>query len=686
MNANPFLGELKRRHVYRVAVAYVIAGWALAQGVAQVFPIFDIPNWAVRLAVVLIALGFPIAAVLAWLFDLTPHGIKRTDDVEIAAVGGRAVGKVKFAAISITVLLLAIGIVSYQHFLQSQHASSIEPGGDFKSLAVLPFDNLSSEQENAFFTDGVHDEILSDLAKIADLRVISRTSVMQYKSGVTRNLRKIGDELGVAHVVEGTVQRAGNKVRVNVQLIDARNDAHLWGQTYERDLADVFAIQSEIARAIAEQLRVKLSPAEKTAIERPPTYDVIAFDQYARAKTLILTTSMDMSADKALVQATDLLNNAVGRDPSFYVAFCQLVGVHDRLYSVVGDHTPERLRAAEAALQRATDLRPDAAETHLARGAHLYYAFRDYKGALVELEIAGRGLPNDPRVLAITGFIHRRQGNYDEALRALEQAVTLDPRNTFTLSQLSITYQLLRRYPERKATLQRVLEITPDDVGEASQGAFVDFLWHADAAPFHEFIERLRSERPAALGEAADNWLDCALAERDWVTAEKALMTLGSNFWWVDNSVSFNRHFGEGLLARAMKDEARARKAFGAARAEQEEIVQKQKDYGPALCVLGLIDAALGNEQAALEEGRRAMELLPVEKDSVNGQAMRVYFALTAAWVGQKDLALEHLTVAAPTPGASLIASYGILKLSPFWDPLRGDPRFEKIVASLGPH
>jgi tetratricopeptide (TPR) repeat protein len=343
------------------------------------------------------------------------------------------------------------------------------------------------------------------------------------------------------------------------------------------------------------------------------------------------------------------------------------------------------LAAAEAALQRATELRPDAAETHLARGSHLYYAFRDYQGALAELKIARAALPNDSRILAITGFIYRRQGNYQEALPALEQAVAIDPRNTFMLSQLSITYQLLRRYADRKATLKRVLEITPDDVGEASEYAFVDFLWHADTAPFHRFVERLRADRPAVLAEAADNWLDCALAQKDWATAEKALMALGGNAWWIDNSVSLSRDFAEGLLARAMHDEARARKAFGAARAEQEQIMQKQANYGPALCVLGLIDAGLGNKQAALEEGQRAMELLPVEKDSVDGQGMVVYFALIAAWTGEKDLALQHLATSAPTPGASLIASYGILKLSPFWDQLRGDPRFEKIVFSFAP-
>jgi tetratricopeptide (TPR) repeat protein len=328
---------------------------------------------------------------------------------------------------------------------------------------------------------------------------------MQYKSGLARNLRKIGEELGVAHVVEGSVQRAVNKVRVNAQLIDARNDAHLWAQTYDRDLADVFAIQSEIAKAIADQLQAKLSPAEKNAVEQRPTSDVTAFDQYSRAKTLILS-STGTWPEQGLLRAIELLNSAVARDPSFYAAFCQLALAHDTLYSVEGDHTPARLAAAEAALQRATELRPNAAETHLARGSHLYSAFRDYKGALSELEAARASLPGDPRILELTGYILRRQGKYEEGLRALEQAVALDPRNPLTLAQVSVSYQTLRRYSEAKANLQRQLEITPDDVGAASTLAFVDLLWRADTAPLHQFIDRLRVERPAALADAADVW------------------------------------------------------------------------------------------------------------------------------------------------------------------------------------
>jgi TolB-like protein len=588
---------------------------------------------------------------------------------------------VHWAEAAIALLVLAAVVGAFIFALRKPTRSSLSIAE--KSIAVLPFENLSEEKANAFFADGVQDEILTNLARIADLKVISRTSVMQYKTGLQRNLREIGQQLGVAHLLEGSVQRAANKVRVNAQLIDARTDAHLWAQTYDRDLADVFAIQSEIAKAIADQLQAKLSPAEKNAIEQRPTSDLTAFDQYSRAKTLILTTSLNPS-DKNLLQAIELLNGAVARDPSFHAAFCQLVFVHDQLYAVYDDHTPPRLAAAEATLQRAIELRPNAAETHLARGSHLYYAFQDYKGALSELEAARAGLGNDPRILQFTGSILCRRGKPEEGLRALEQAVALDPRNPYLLSRLAISYECLRRYPEEKATLQRVLEITPDDIAVASSIAFVDLDWRADTAPLHQFIDRLRSERLSGVGDTADIGFLCALAERDWAAAEQALTALGNNPFWGD-LVTLRRQFGEGLLARAMHDEGRAQKAFAAARLEQEQIVQQQKDYGPPVCVLGLIDAALGNKEAALQEGRRAMELLPVEKDSIDGQSVRAYFAVIAAWAGEKDLALQQLAAAAPTYGAGILTSYGMLKLFPFWDPLRGDPRFEKIVQSLAP-
>src|SRR5262249_17717389 len=272
----------------------------------------------------------------------------------------------------------------------------------------------------------------------------------------------------------------------------------------------------------------------------------------------------------------------------------------------------------------------------------------------------------------------------EEGIRALQQAVALDPRNPFALSQLAISYNQLRRYPEGKATYERVLEITPGDAGAASNAAFTDFLWRGDTAPFHRFIDRLRAERPASVADAAGNWFICALAEHDWTAAEQPLTALGNSPFWIDGSVRLNRQFGEGLLARAMHDDARARKAFTAARLEQEAVVQKQKEYGPALCVLGLIDAALGNKEAALQEGRRAMELMPVQKDSRTGGELITFFAVIAAWSGEKDLALRQFATAAPTNSPD-ITSYGTLKLLPFWDPLRGDSRFEQIVASFAP-
>ena len=588
------------------------------------------------------------------------------------------------------VLLLMIGVGLWWMVQGRRHAASPAAPSTAavaeKSIAVLPFENLSRDPDNAFFTDGVQDEILTDLAKIADLKVISRTSVMQYKSGVARNLREIGQQLGVAHVVEGSVQRAANKIRVNAQLIDARNDAHLWAQTYDRPIDDVFAIQSEIAKAIADQLQAKLSPVEKNTIEQRPTADVAAFEQYSKAKTLMLTEGGGGAVDRALREAVDLLKSATTRDPAFHAAFCQLVLANDTLYSNGYDHTPERLSAAEETLKKAAELRPDSADTHLARAQHLYFALRDYKGALSELDLARQGLPNDPRVVALTGYILRRQGKAEEAMHALQQAASLDPRNTSLLQQISAFYRLLRRYAEAAATLDRALEIKPTDVALGVIRAETDLQWRSDPEPTCRFVERVRSERPESIPEVVDNWFRCAIAKRDWAGAEQALAALGDNPFYVDGPIQPKRDFGEGLLARCLHDEARARRAFTTARVAQEQVVAKQKDYAPALCLLGLIDAALDNKQAALEEGRRAAELLPVSKDAINGPIVSAYFAMIAAWTGEKDLAIEQLNaVVRPGVYAPFCTDYGMLKTFPFWDPLRGDPRFEKIVGSLAP-
>ena len=545
-----------------------------------------------------------------------------------------------------------------------------------KSIAVLPFENLSQNPDNAFFADGVQEEILTDLARIAELKVISRTSTMQYKSGVARDLPKIGHELGVANVLEGSVQRSGDRVRVNAHLVDARNHRELWGQSYGRDLADVFAIESEIAMAIADELHAKLSPNEKSEIERPATNDITALDLYTRAKNLLLPAFESSTGKNDLLQAVDLLNQAVSRDPSFLQAYCQLASAHDYLYVLGFDHTPARLASAEAAIQAAFRLRPDADEVHLARAENLYRGYHDYRGALAELERARQTLPNDARLFQLMGFIQRRQGHWEEATQNLERTVELDPRSTDTLQQMAWQYMFVRRYAEVKPLLNRVLAIESNRVDTEVFLASVDFHWKADIRPFHQMIDSIRTTNPAALPAIADAWLTCALAERDPGAAANAIAAVGENAFGED-TVQFSRTFVEGLIARMMQNEGKARSAFTAARSEQEKIVQAQPDYGPPLCVLGLIDAALGRKEKALREGRRAVELLPVEKDAINGVRMIKYLAMIAAWSGDKNLACEQFTIALRYPTSP---SYGELKLLPFWDPLRGDPRFEKLV------
>jgi len=573
-----------------------------------------------------------------------------------------------------TAALLILGVSAFFIFLSLR----THLGPPDKSIAVLPFENLSPDPNNVYFADGVQDEILTRLSSLADLKVINRTSVMQYKSGAARDLHKIGHQLRVARVVEGSVQRAGNRVRVNAQLIDVSTNRALWGQTYDRDLADVFAIQSEIATSIAHQLQASLSPREKIAIEQAPTNDIPAFELYVRAKDLLASRN----AKTSLLEAADLLNQAVARDPSFFKAYCLLASTHDRIYFFGDDHTPARLASAEAAIEAAFRLRPDAGEAHLARAQNLYRGYLDYDGALAELEIAAKTLPNDAGVFELKGYIERRQGKQEEAVRSLGRAVDLDPRNSFLLQQIALSYRHLRRFAEEKSFLDRALAIEPNDIDTKLERASVDFYWKADSRPLRQMVDSIRTTNPADIGDIAEYWLGSALAERDAPAARSAVIAAGENPPFTDEAVSLSRAFMEGVIARMTKDDSGAHAAFTAARVEQQKVIEAHESYGPALCVLGLVDAGLGRKAEALREGRRAVELLPVEKDPINGIAMVKYLAVIAAWVGDKDLACEQLAIAIHPPSR---LTYGELKLLPFWDPLRGDPRFEKIVASLAP-
>jgi serine/threonine protein kinase/tetratricopeptide (TPR) repeat protein len=574
-------------------------------------------------------------------------------------------------------LIAAVSVIVWKSELFHRPAAA--------GIAVLPFENLSNDREDASFADGVQDDILTKLAKIADLKVISRTSVMQYRGN--QNTRRIGNELSVSHVLEGSVRKTGAWLHINAQLIDARTDSHVWAEEYDRDLKDMFAVQSEIAQKVAGQLHAKISPAEKLAIERPPTADLTAFDLYSGAKNLVLvgtsSTSNSPTAKANWLKAADLLNQAVTHDPTFLQAYCQLASVHDELYHFRFDRTPERLALAEAAINAAFRLRPDAGEAHLARAGHLYHGYLDYDGALAELQIARQTLPDDARLFELKGYIERRRpgGNQEEALRNLERALELDPRNISLLRQTALSYDDLRRYAEEEAVLDRVLSIEPNDAETKTVRAYVELDWKANTHPFHQVIDEIRAKEPGAVQDVANDWLVCALAERDPGGAANALAALGENGFGSE-TLRYSPRFIEGLIARMTKDDAKARTAFTAARAEQEKLVGARPDDAGALSVLGLIDAALGRKEEALREGRRAVELLPVAKDAVNGARMILSLATIAGWVGDKDLACQQLGQASRLPTGF---SYGELKLLPFWDPLRGDPCFEKIVASLAP-
>jgi TolB-like protein/Tfp pilus assembly protein PilF/tRNA A-37 threonylcarbamoyl transferase component Bud32 len=567
----------------------------------------------------------------------------------------------------------AAGIMTWKN-----EAVQTRQGSAATGIAVLPFESSSEDKEDAFFADGVQDDILTRLAKIRDLRVISRSSVMQYRG--KRNMHQIGDALGVSHVLEGSVRKTGARLYMKAQLIDTRTGAAVWAEEYDRDLNDVFAVQSEIAQNVAEQLLANISTAEKLAIQQPPTADLTAFDLYTRAKNLLLLRiSNDMRAN--LLRAADLLNQAVVRDPSFLEAYCELAYAHDQLYFLGFDHTPGRLALAEAAIQRALRLRPDSGETHFAHARNIYHGHLDYNGALAELEVARQTLPNDSRIFRLMGYIQRRQGRWEASTRNLERSIDLDPRNIETLQQIALGYGIFRRYVEDTSVLERALAIEPSDVDTKVALASVQFHWKADSRPLRQTIDSIGAANPDALLSAADDWLSLALAERDVAAAKNVLNTIGDTPL-TDYTVHASRLVMEGVIARMTNDEGKARAAFMAARVGQEKTVRAQPNYGPPLCVLGLIDAGLGRKEEALKEGRRAIELLQVEKDALVGPTMIKYLAMIAAWVGDKDLACEQLAIATRPPST---VSYGQLKLLPFWDPLRGDPRFEEIVASLAP-
>jgi len=578
-----------------------------------------------------------------------------------------------------TVLSLALGTVVGALVWKGQFASPPPTTG----IAVLPFESLSGDKDNTFFADGVYDGVSSKLAKLANLKVISHESVARYRGA--HNTQEIGRALNVPYVLEGSVRREAGRIHLNAKLIDTRTDTQVWAEEYDRDLTDLFAIQSEIAQKVADKFDTKVSSIEKAAIERAPTTDLVAYDRYLRGKQLVDGSSFSTRAKEDLLQAVELLGQAVARDPSFVIAYDPLAGAHDRLYFLGFDHTEARLQLAETAMQSIRRLRPESGETHLALAQHLYWAYGDYDRAGEELAAARTTLPNESRIPLLAGYIDRRQGHWEKSLQELKQALDLDPRNFSILQQISLTYQVLHRYKEASATLDRVLAIAPKDFATKVQRAWVDLQWRSDPKPLHTTIETVLAQDPNAAPVLVDQWLDLALSERDPAAAERALASMPTDGCY-DENIPFPNSWCEGLVARLRGDESAARAAFTSARKELEQIVRDQPDYAAALCALGVVDAALGNKDEAIREGKRAVQLMPVSKNSLDGPMLTQYLAVIYAWTGDKDGAIKQLVYLADpgkVPGSHV--TYGHLRLSPLWDPLRGDPRFEAIVTSLAP-
>jgi TolB-like protein/tRNA A-37 threonylcarbamoyl transferase component Bud32 len=575
-------------------------------------------------------------------------------------------------------LLLALGSTVGVMIWNGEMASPQTASG----IAVLPFESLSSDKENAFFADGVYDGVSTKLAKVANLKVISHNSVAKYRGA--RNTQEIGRALNIAYVLEGSVRREAGRIHLNAQLIDTRTDAHVWAQEYDRDLNDVFTLQSEIAQKVADQLGADVSSTAKAAIEEPPTTDLVAYDQYLRAKDLVNGISWSTRAKEDLFQAVQLLDQAIARDPLFFDAYCELAGAHDRIYFLGFDHIDARLKLSETAIQSIRRLRPESGETHLALAQHFYWAYSDYDRAREELAAARRTLPNESRIPLMAGYIDRRQGRWQKSIEEMNRALELDPRNFSILQQISLTYEALRRYKEMGATLDSALAIAPKDIPSRVRRASVDLQSRADPKPLHTTIETILAQDPTTAPILVDQWLRLALRERDPAATERALaaMPTGGGGCY-DENVPFPDGWCRGLAARFRGDELAARTAFTSARKELEQTVRGQPDYAAALCALGVIDAALGNKQDAVREGERAVELMPVSKSAVEGSMLIQYLAVIYAWVGDRDHAIERVTQAANLPGG--ILSYGHLRLDPLWDPLRGDPRFEAIIASLAP-
>jgi TolB-like protein/Flp pilus assembly protein TadD len=675
LNVKKFLAELKRRHVYRAGIAYGMAAWLITQVATQVFPFFDVPNSAVRLVVIALIVGFPIALVLAWIYELTPEGLVRTEDVDPATE--RSSGR-KFDFIIIGILLLIIAMLIYQRLPSRSASGEAIPE---KSIAVLPFENFSDEKANAFFADGMQDDILTSLAKIRDLRVISRTSVENYRgSKAPHNLREIAKTLGVANILEGSVRRIANSVIMNVQLIDALQDRHLWANRYEITLQDSLGIDGQIAREIAAALGAKLTDDEATRVESKATSNTQAYDLYLQAKQFEFKPDTFL---QDLRTAEQLYVQAITLDSNFALAHARLAATRARIYHFYEPTDAWRKSARDEAAV-ALRLQPNLGEAHHALGLCYYWFDHDYAKALSELEIAKKLLPNDSSVPWDMAAIKRRQGRWQETTASYKQILMLDPQNANVVRDLLYVYCATRDWPNAEATAQQLIALTPDSINAKAQIGYVGFWKDGSTARLKSKLATIPSGKDPD-GAVTAFRVDASMIDRDTTGAERALAASTLDNFSYFNSVDTPRSFFAGEIALLRGDAATARTEFTKARDIFTASVNEAPDVADRHAFLGLACALLGDKQRAIAEGTKAVELRPESQDALDGAIMNGVLALIYARVGESDRALALLDHLLAVPGAVDSANYSItrsdLKLRWEWDPLRNDPRFQKLIA-----
>jgi TolB-like protein len=680
VNPKNILTELKRRNVYRAAVAYGVVAWFLTQLTTQVFPFFEIPNSAVRFVVMALAVGFPIAMLLSWIYELTPEGVVRTEDldpVEARSVQRRSGRLLDFIIIGALLLVIAMLVVVRFPFYK-QTGESISQ----KSIAVLPFENRSEDKANAYFADGIQDEILTRLSKIADLKVISHTSTQHYKSA-PENLREIAKQLGVAHILEGSVQKSGDTVRVNVQLIKVANDSHLWADTYDRRLIDIFSVESEVARAIADQLRAKLTGREEQVIAAKPTDNTEAYDAYLRGLAYTLKTQ---NTPANALGAQKYLREAVRLDPKFALSWALLSYVDSVGYTSLSLQPTVALREeARQAAETALTLQPNLGEAVLAKGYYHYACLKDYETAVSYFEQARQLLPNSSRIPESLALLERRRGQWDRSESYFNEAERLDPRNVSILTQHALSYMELRRFPEAVRKFDQVLDITPEDLDTLVLKAAIAQA-EGDLPRASAILARLPvTDDFGALEIQAYQ----AILER---RPAQIIPRLKEILAKPDPALGFYNgelRFWLGWAQEVAGDQAAAKESWQQARSELEPFLKKQSENVGLIADLTLINMGLGDKAAALALSEQAMAANPIEKNAVDGPIPIEILARVAARVGEPDRAIAALQklLSIPYNGALAAAPLtpALLRLDPMFDPLRNDPRFQKLATSPAP-